>query len=131
MAKEFAERVSPTDIVALTGDLGSGKTEFARSLITARGLLQGVHIDHVPSPTFTFVQYYELPNGVIYHFDLYRLVSPEDVWELGIEEAFIDGISIIEWSDRIESLLPRTAIHIHLEFGENGYERVAHISSFQ
>ena len=70
LAKEFAEQVSPTDILALTGDLGSGKTEFARSLITARGLLQGVNIDHVPSPTFTFVQYYELPNGIIYHFEL-------------------------------------------------------------
>ena len=129
LATEFAEGVSVTDIFALTGDLGTGKTEFARALIIARGKLKGVKVGHVPSPTYTLMQHYELPDGVIYHFDLYRLGKSEEIWELGIEEAFADGISIIEWSDQIKELLPGNTVHIHFDFGKNAGERIAHVSS--
>ncbi len=129
LATEFAHGVSVKDIIALTGDLGAGKTEFARALIIARGKLKGVKIKHVPSPTYTLMQHYELPDGVIYHFDLYRLEKFEEIWELGIEEAFADGISIIEWSDKIKELLPANTTHIHFDFGEDASERIAHISS--
>ena len=129
LAREFATGVSVKDIIALTGDLGAGKTEFARALIIARGKLKGVKINHVPSPTYTLMQYYELPGGAIYHFDLYRLGKSEEIWELGIEEAFADGISIIEWSDKIKELLPATTMHINFDFGKNASERIVHISS--
>jgi len=129
LATEFAEGVAVKDIIALTGDLGVGKTEFSRALIIARGKLKGVKVDYVPSPTYTLVQYYEFPDGAIYHFDLYRLGKSEEIWELGIEEAFADGISIIEWSDKIKELLPATTMHINFDFGKNASERIVHISS--
>ncbi|MEC7490680.1 MAG: tRNA (adenosine(37)-N6)-threonylcarbamoyltransferase complex ATPase subunit type 1 TsaE [Pseudomonadota bacterium] len=127
LATEFANHVCTGDVIALTGDLGVGKTEFARSLIGARAQQEAVDIGHVPSPTYTLVQQYELSNGTIYHFDLYRLANPDEAWELGLEEAFVDGISIIEWAGRIEGFWPRNTIHIHLEFGKNDAARVAYI----
>src|SRR5882672_4489738 len=91
----FAARISALaeigDVIALRGNLGAGKTTFARAFIRARGCAE-----EVPSPTFTLAQIYELASAAIWHFDLYRLESPEDAWELGIEEAFSDGISLIE-----------------------------------
>src|SRR6516162_7945065 len=80
----FAARVSAVaeigDVIALKGDLGTGKTSFARAFIRARGA-----VEEVPSPTFTLVQIYELAETAIWHFDLYRLKSAEEAWELGIE----------------------------------------------
>ena len=78
-------------MIALHGDLGAGKTTFARAFIRARA--QGAAIGEIPSPTFTLVQVYDLPSGAIWHFDLYRLTRPDQVWELGLEEALIAGIA--------------------------------------
>ena len=90
------------DIIALWGTLGSGKTAFTRYLIQ--------HLLHrqesVPSPTFTLLQVYDTDLFPVYHFDLYRLEKPNDAYELGIEEAFIDAVSIIEWPEKMGSLLP-------------------------
>jgi tRNA threonylcarbamoyladenosine biosynthesis protein TsaE len=112
----FAARLAavalPGDIIALSGELGAGKTTFARAFIRARG-----GSEEVPSPTFTLVQVYDLPSGPIWHFDLYRLRHAEEVWELGIEDAFRDGISLIEWPERIGALLPARRLGIALEFG--------------
>jgi tRNA threonylcarbamoyl adenosine modification protein YjeE len=101
------------DVIALKGDLGCGKTSFARSFIRAHG-----GAEEVPSPTFTLVQIYELGSAVIWHFDLYRLKSPEEAWELGIEDAFTEGISLIEWPERLGPLLPRHCLKIELLFGD-------------
>lgn len=128
LATEFAGRLSPGDVIALTGDLGAGKTVFARALIRALGRAAGIDIDHVPSPTFTLVQLYELPAFTLYHFDLYRLEAPDDAWEIGIEEAFADGVSLIEWADRIEHLLPANCIAIDLAFGADETARIATIT---
>lgn len=125
LAAEFADRLGPGDVVALTGDLGAGKTVFARALIRALGRNSGIEIGHVPSPTFTLVQLYELAAFTVYHFDLYRLAAPDEVWETGIEDAFADGISVIEWADRIDGLLPRDVIRIHLAFGAGETARTA------
>ena len=88
-------------VIALNGDLGSGKTVFARAFIHALG-----GRGEVPSPTFTLVQMYELARARVFHFDLYRLEKPEDGFELDMDDAFHDGISLIEWPDRLGAYLP-------------------------
>ena len=112
----FATRISAlaatSDIIARTGDLGAGKTTFARGFSRARGCTE-----EVPSPTFTLVQVYELGAAAIWHFDLYRIKSPEEAWELGIEDAFSEGISLIEWPERLGPLLPPRRLEIELLFG--------------
>jgi len=98
------------DVVRLEGDLGAGKSTLARALIR-----QLTGIDDAPSPTFTFVETYDAPDFRIWHFDFYRLEKPEDVWELGLEEALEDGAVLIEWPERAENFLPQNALIIRLE----------------
>lgn len=101
------------DVIALVGDLGAGKTVFARAFIRARLRAE----DEVPSPTFTLVQVYEpasLQDPAIWHFDLFRLDAVEDALELGIEDAFAQGISLIEWPNRLGGLLPTNRLDVIL-----------------
>ncbi len=113
LAAALARLARPRDVLALSGPLGVGKTAFARAFIRALG-----GTEEVPSPTFTLVQLYELPPLKLYHFDLYRLVLPEDAYELGIEEAFAEGVSLIEWPERLAALLPRERLEVALEFAD-------------
>ena len=129
LAATFADDLVKGDVVALTGDLGVGKSVFARALIKARGKAAGVDIGAVPSPTFTLVQQYDLPDYPIYHFDLYRLGEPEEVWEIGLEEALAEGASLIEWADRIDAYLPPGTIRVHLSAGASETARTADISA--
>ncbi len=98
-----------------------GKTEFARAFIRR---LAGAD-EEVPSPTFTLVQSYETPAGTIWHFDLYRLTRPEDVWELGFEDALADGIILIEWPERLGSALPARRLDLTLRPGASAEARHA------
>ena len=107
-AQKFAKTLKGHEIVALDGTLGMGKTVFVRAVVQ---FLSNSSTD-VPSPTFTLLQTYETPNGLLYHFDFYRLKSPEEAYEIGIEDAFVDGICFIEWPEKIGSLLPKNAIHV-------------------
>lgn len=120
----LADVLRPGDVVALHGDLGTGKTALSRAYIRAA---VGDPAEEVPSPTFTLVQVYETPGWAIWHYDLYRLDAPEDAYELDIEDAFEEGIALIEWPDRLGSLLPRRAIHITL-FHESETARRVEIS---
>lgn len=98
LAGRVAALAQRGDMIGLSGDLGSGKTVFARAFIRARAVrLDAAPPDQVPSPTFTLVQVYEMPEAPVWHIDLYRLEKPEEAWELGIEEAFSDGIALVEW----------------------------------
>ena len=109
----FAARIAalarPGDVIALEGELGVGKTTFARAFIQARG-----GGETVPSPTFTLVQIYEVGDVPIWHFDAYRLRDPDEAWELGIVDAFRAGISLIEWPERLGNLLPARRLRIIL-----------------
>ena len=100
----LAERLKPGDVVGLQGELGSGKTTLARAILRAAA---GDPELIVPSPTFTLVEVYETPRGTFWHFDLYRLDAPEQVFELGWEEALAEGIVLIEWPQRLGDLLPK------------------------
>lgn len=105
------------DVVALQGDLGAGKTTLARGLL--RRLAGDPHMD-VPSPTFTLVEVYEFPAITVWHFDLYRLKQAEDVWELGLEQALGEAVSLIEWPERLGSLLPPNRLEIRLQAAGDG-----------
>jgi tRNA threonylcarbamoyladenosine biosynthesis protein TsaE len=108
IAQPLAQELKPGDIIALWGDLGTGKTTFVRALIQA---LSGEEIN-VPSPTFTLVQTYETSAGEVWHCDLYRLKNPEEAFELGLEDAFHQAICLIEWPERIGNMLPHERIDI-------------------
>jgi tRNA threonylcarbamoyladenosine biosynthesis protein TsaE len=107
----LAARLRPRDMVALEGGLGAGKTTLARAILRAasgdRGLL-------VPSPTFTLVEVYETPRASFWHFDLYRLEEPGQVFELGWEEARADGVALVEWAERLGGLLPGDRLTVRL-----------------
>ena len=98
------------DVVGLVGPLGAGKSALARAAIAA---LTGEA--DAPSPTFGLAIRYEAAPAAVWHFDLYRLARPGDVYELGIEEAFDGGISIIEWPERIAALLPDESLIVRLD----------------
>lgn len=108
------------DIILLKGELGAGKSTFARALIKA---LCGEMTD-VPSPTFTLVQTYEAPSFTLWHFDLYRLKDPQEIYELGIEEAFRCGVSLIEWPERLGPLRLGDCFEVEFNYGNAENERI-------
>ncbi len=109
LGRAIAARLSAGDVVRLEGPLGAGKTTLARAII--RALAGPVE---VPSPTYTLVETYNAPDFQIWHFDLYRLEKPGDLWELGAEDAFDDGVSLIEWPERAEGAVPGDALIVAL-----------------
>ena len=120
VAQEFAATLRPHDIVLLNGDLGLGKSVFSRGII--RALMNNKNID-VPSPTFTLVQTYDTPQGDLYHFDLYRLKTPEELYEIGWEDALHSGIILVEWPERLGFLKPKHYIQIDIKLGTSSDSR--------
>ncbi len=117
LAGQIAALARRGDILGLVGALGTGKTTFARAFIAARARRLGVTAPaEVPSPTFTLVQIYELPEAPVWHIDLFRLEKPEEAWELGIEEAFAEAIALIEWPECLGALLPTEHLEVGLDF---------------
>lgn len=98
------------DVVALDGDLGAGKTTLSRGLI--RALCS--NSTEVPSPTYTLVQTYESESFLIWHFDLYRLQEPDEIFELGWTET-ATGVALVEWPERAGAHLPKNHLKVHLE----------------
>jgi tRNA threonylcarbamoyladenosine biosynthesis protein TsaE len=117
VAALLAPRLAPGDTLLLSGPIGAGKTHFARALIRAR---LG-RAEEVPSPTYTLVQTYGEGADEIWHADLYRLSGPEEVVELGLEEAFGSAICLVEWPDRLGAVPARA---LHLGFAVAGEARV-------
>lgn len=117
LAASLAGSLASGTVLCLWGDLGMGKSVFARALIRA---LAGDPALDVPSPTYTLVQDYETPLGPLRHFDLYRLSVPEEVYELGWEEALAEGLALVEWPERLGALLPLCRIDIRLRPGAGG-----------
>lgn len=111
IAKNIAKELKKGSIVCLDGELGVGKTIFAKGF--AKGL--GIE-DDITSPTFTLVQSYESLDNVLHHFDVYRISDESEMDEIGYEEYFFsDAICLIEWSSLIPDLIPKNAIHISIE----------------
>jgi tRNA threonylcarbamoyladenosine biosynthesis protein TsaE len=126
LAEQVAARARRGDVIALAGPLGSGKTSFARAFIRALG----ASTEEVPSPTFTLVEVYAFAAGpTVWHFDLFRLRQPEEALELGIEEAFAEAISLIEWPERLGPLLPAEHLRIELAPGRSSEARVVTLTA--
>ena len=110
LGSAIAKIAEPSDVFAFFGTLGMGKSVLARAFI--RELTS--QDEEVPSPTFTLVQTYESPKAIIWHFDLYRIKHAEEVFELGIEDAFAEGVSLIEWPEKMSDYLPVDRYNINI-----------------
>ena len=120
LGRRLAERLRPGDVLALYGDLGAGKTHLVKGLCA--GL--GIPAEAVSSPTFTLVNEYDgaLP---VYHFDAYRIERPEEFFEIGYEAYFFgDGVSVVEWPERVEALIPEHALRLRLSHGGGDRRRI-------
>ena len=106
------------DVWALSGTLGAGKSVFARAFIKSL-----TNVNEVPSPTFTLVQTYTAEAFEIYHYDLYRLEKPAEIFELGVEHSFYSGVNLVEWPEKMGSFAPRDMWRINIEI-DKGLRRI-------
>ena len=119
LAKEIAAALTRGAVVALEGDLGTGKTTLARAILGALGVRESV-----PSPTFTLVQTYETKRFPVRHYDFYRIEREQEIDELGLDDALAEGAALVEWPERAGSLLPKNSLRVVLTI-VNGNERHA------
>ena len=122
--KKFATDVAQTlkkgDVIALVGDLGTGKTTLSKYIAEALGITETI-----TSPTFTIVQEYHSGRLPLYHFDVYRVDDIEEMYRIGYEEYFYgEGVCIVEWADIGEEIIPEDAKVIFIEYGEDEGERL-------
>lgn len=119
IGEQFGREAKPGQVLALTGDLGVGKTLFTQ------GLAKGLGIEGpVSSPTFTIVQVYENGRIPFYHFDVYRIADPEEMDEIGFDDyVYGEGVCLIEWAELIEDILPENCTRITIEKNlEKGFD---------
>ena len=118
--KKLAAELAPGIVIALTGDLGTGKTALTKSIAEGLGITEVI-----TSPTFNIVKEYYSGRIPMYHFDVYRIGDIDEMYELGYEEYFYgNGVCIVEWADLIEDIIPEDAIRIDIEYGEKEGERI-------
>ena len=119
LAKELGKKVMPGEIYLLEGDLGVGKTVFAKGFACGLGIAEPI-----TSPTFTIIQEYEEGRIPLYHFDVYRIADVEEMYELGYEGYFFgEGVCLIEWASRIQDILPKDCYQITIEKNlEKGFD---------
>ncbi len=136
LARCLAGHLRPADVIFLIGELGAGKTTFARGLINALPPAGGddanaqENDEEVPSPTFTLVQIYERRPAPVWHVDLYRLERPEEVAELGLDEAAGEAITLIEWPDRLGPSVPADRLEVEVRYGGPASARSAVLAGY-
>lgn len=117
LAESIAIEVRKGDFIALIGSLGAGKTTFAREFINARALLNNSPPpSEIPSPTFSICLTYNIGDDNISHYDLYRISNPIECRELGFDEALDNGIVLVEWPNRMGSLIPSNRLEVSWQF---------------
>lgn len=122
LGRALAERLVPGDVVALHGDLGAGKT------VLTKGICAGLGIDsaRVNSPTFTLLHEYRSGTLPVFHFDAYRIERLDEFFDLGYEDYFYDeGISLVEWAEKVAAILPPDAVHLRLDHAEGDRRHVS------
>lgn len=111
IGKSLAEQAAPGNVYCLNGDLGTGKTVFTQGFAAGLGITGPVN-----SPTFTILQVYEDGRLPLYHFDVYRIEDPEEMYEVGCEEYFTaGGVCLVEWAELIREMIPEDAVQITIE----------------
>ncbi|MEA4989015.1 MAG: tRNA (adenosine(37)-N6)-threonylcarbamoyltransferase complex ATPase subunit type 1 TsaE [Anaerovorax sp.] len=121
----LAKQLQSGSIVALVGDLGTGKTTLTKAIAEGLGVKE-----MITSPTFSIVHEYHDGRLPLYHFDVYRIGEIEEMYELGYEEYFYgEGICIVEWADLIWELMPEESVIIKIEYGESENERIYHVEN--
>lgn len=118
IAKDIASTFKGTEVIAMKGGLGVGKTTFTRGLAAHFGVSEGVH-----SPTFAIVNEYK-GTVPVYHFDMYRVMDEDDLYSTGFYDYLGKGLIIIEWSENILDYLPEDAVFIELSYGEDEHTRI-------
>ena len=123
LGAEYAKTLSAGDVVAFSGDLGAGKTAFTRGVLRGLG-----YTGRVTSPTFAIANEYDTPGGRVAHFDLYRILDSEALFEIGFDE-YLDGnrIVLIEWSENAGDMLPENYKTVHIQYGNKENDRVVTI----
>lgn len=118
LAKKIANFVGANSVIALIGDLGTGKTTFTKTFSKEFGVKE-----NLKSPTFNYVLEYLSGRLPLYHFDVYRLCEPEEIYEIGYEDYINNGgVSIIEWANIIEDELPKEYVKLTFEYSDSGLE---------
>lgn len=122
--RRLAKELSPGKVVALIGDLGTGKTTLTKAIA------EGLNIrESISSPTFSIIKEYDSGDLPLYHFDVYRLEGPEELYHLGFEEYFYGhGVTIVEWADKVIDLIPDDAVRIEISYGEEPDSRIYHVT---
>ena len=116
----LASKLKAGDVIALIGELGTGKTALTKYIACGLGALE-----EVTSPTFTIINEYKSGRLPLYHFDVYRISREEEMYELGYEEYFDSGgVTVIEWADKIASLIPPGSVVIQISYGSEESERI-------
>jgi tRNA threonylcarbamoyladenosine biosynthesis protein TsaE len=123
LARWFAHQLGAGDVLLLDGPIGAGKSHFARALILELLRVAGAPAEEIPSPTYTIVQTYRAGKLEIWHTDLYRLATPDDVAELGLEAAFESALCLVEWPDRLGVLAPAVALFLQFGFADTDTTR--------
>jgi tRNA threonylcarbamoyladenosine biosynthesis protein TsaE len=124
LGASIAQVLQPGEAVCLAGPLGAGKSTLARALVRALT----TPAEDVPSPSFTLVQFYEGPRLKVAHFDLYRLSSPDEAYEIGLDEALEDGAAVIEWPERLEGRLPADRLDVEIGLSDMAQGRRVRLS---
>lgn len=120
LSKQLSSVINENDIILLNGPLGAGKSVFARGIIKSLSLFPD---EDIPSPTFTLVQQYETNMGDLWHYDLYRLNTPEEIYETGWEDILYQNIILIEWAEKLQNLKPLHYINVTIDIFDNGLSR--------
>ncbi|WP_040210665.1 tRNA (adenosine(37)-N6)-threonylcarbamoyltransferase complex ATPase subunit type 1 TsaE [Clostridium polynesiense] len=124
LGRKIGMLAKPGDIYCLDGDIGSGKTHLTK------GIAEGLGIkENITSPTFTIVNEYHSGRLKLYHFDVYRVNDPDEIYAIGFDEyIFSDGITVIEWAEYIKELIPEDYVHIIIKKSESGNDDLREIT---
>lgn len=127
LGAQLEQHLNPGDVIGLEGEMGAGKSVLARGMIRAAATRAGITLEDIPSPTFTLVQYYPRPANnkksgsehLIWHVDLWRLDTPQEAFDIGLDEGMANAVCVIEWMSKLGAATPKNGLQITLKQGRD------------